>query len=150
MVIFTTIGTLDLLPKVGYPSLQQESISPICKWWDNYLIKSTYDDVKLLDGFCIIDTIDSEDQQDHWFIIRDLCPINIDFPTTINYGRTPCILGVAESTKPKSGNWVHVGMADKRKDMGEKIDILSKISSEVYIVVSLFGKLLVCDYMTKE
>lgn len=152
MIEFKIVGTIDFLPKAGFSSLESEvSDEPAFMWWHTYLIKSTIPQMKSLSDekmFCVVDNLDAEG---HWFIVTDIHPMPGNKPhelcTFVNHGYTPCVVGDAEVTPAKSGNYLHIGLAKKRSDTVKKIQELLKTSEEVYLVMSMYPTLQVCDYM---
>ncbi len=143
---FKIVGTLDFLPKMGYPSLEGLGAEPVSLWWHTYLIKSDKKKVESLPShFGMVDNLDSEGK---WFVVKDSShPKDQIF---INEGYVPCIASDAEVTPPKSGRYVHVSKNVERAEICNKIEELKVLSDEVYMIASIYPTLEVYDYMTKE
>ena len=142
---FKIIGTLDLLPKVAVSSIEIDG-DPIAFWWNTYLVKSDMD--RMLDSlpkdFTVVDNLDAAGE---WFIVKD---ISVKGITVINKGYTPCVSSMAEVTPAKSGSYTYICKSKIRKDLMVKLQVLTSVSREVYLLTSIYPSLEVCDYMFKE
>ncbi len=121
-----SVGSLDLLFKIGYADLEEAmGDNPQFMWWGLFMIQ-TNQPLKIVEPFCIVDNIDDHGSV---FLVKDL---RFTDPIVINKGVCPAVCSVAEMNK--NVEWFHVGLSKERERIATSFQKLLEYCQKVELV----------------
>ncbi len=124
------LGGFDLLPKIGYRSLESAiGDAPCFMFWGLYLIKKTKSKKSIKPPFSVVDNLDPTGTV---FVIKDTRVVK---PIVINLGPTPATFSAAEC---RGGKWYHAGLLDDRLALAASHEEMEKFCKSIQLVLGIY------------